>query len=193
MVRYRLAVAVLAAFLLGRTTGAAADDATIVAGMYEKYRSEQQRFLDDELAASLQLDEREMIRALLRTLHRLSRYPVPAEPPRVVYLSTTHLQQMACEQACNVRGHYAGGREIYLDERLRPLSDLFDRSILLHEMVHYLQQQDAAHESTAGLAERDKCRLWHMREQEAYALQEAFLSLVGSPAKPGYSPVRPAC
>lgn len=190
---HRLAAALLAAGLLASAPAALAGGDTMVAGMYEKYRSEQQRFMDDELAASLQLNEREMIVALLRTLHRLSRYPVPAEPPRVVYLSATRLQEMACEQPCSVRGHYAGGREIYLDERLQPLSDLFDRSILLHEMVHYLQQQDGGAEPAAGLDEHEKCRLWHMREQEAYALQEAFLSLVGSPAKPGYSPVRPAC
>lgn len=189
----KVATACLAACLLAGTAAATAGGDTLVVGMYEKYRNEQQRFMDDELAASLQLNEPEMIRALLRTLHRLSRYPVPAKPPRVVYLSATRLQQMACEQPCNVRGHYAGGREIYLDERLQPLSDLFDRSILLHEMVHYLQQQEAGREPADGLDEREKCRLWHLREQEAYALQEAFLSLVGSPAKPGYSPLRPAC
>ena len=90
---------------------------------------------------------------------------------------------------------YAGGREIYLDSKLRPETNLFDRSVLLHEMVHYLQSLEGQGHSGLPAPEGDvaKCLLWYKREREAYTIQEAYLIMVASPVRAGYFPAVPPC
>ena len=164
-------------------------------GMYEKYKSDQQKFLDDFDGASPRLEPRELLPVLFRTIHRLSRYAPPAEFPVVVRLSPQELNQLACKGSCSVLGHYAGGKEVYLDSRLAPETNLFDRSVLLHELVHYLQGLQGEHlEKPAESAfDAEQCRLWYKREREAYTIQEAYLIMVASPVRAGYFPAVPPC
>lgn len=163
--------------------------------MYEKYKSEQQKFLDDFDGASILLETHELVPVILRTIQRLSRYAPPAEYPEIIYLPTEELNQLSCKGACSVLGHYAGGRQIYLDARLKPMTNLFDRSVLLHEMVHYLQSLEGNHHVGPADAGDDaaKCRLWYKREREAYAIQEAYLIMVASPVRAGYFPAMAPC
>lgn len=163
--------------------------------MYEKYKSEQQKFLDDFDGASTQLETHELLPVVFRTIHRLSRYAPPAEYPELIYLPTPELNRLACKGTCSVLGHFAGGRQIYLDDRLQPLKNLFDRSVLLHEMVHYLQGLEGSHyvDPADTGDDAEKCRLWYKREREAYAIQEAYLIMVASPVRAGYFPARAPC
>ena len=92
-------------------------------------------------------------------------------------------------QSCN---DYQGGLTVYLDDKLKPETNLFDRSVLLHEMVHYLQQSNLP-SSQSELSIHEKCVLWYTREREAYAVQEAFLIMVASPVRAGYFPARADC
>jgi hypothetical protein len=62
---------------------------------------------------------------------------------------------------CRIRGAVIDN-EIYIDESLN-LSDPHERSILLHEMVHYLQR--------AKLGEVKDCSEWLRRELEAFDIQ----------------------
>ena len=96
--------------------------------MYEKYKSEQQKFLDDFDGASIQLETHELLPVVFRTIQRLSRFAPPPEYPELIYLTTPELNQLACKGTCSVLGHYAGGRQIYLDDRLKPLSPLQARA-----------------------------------------------------------------
>jgi hypothetical protein len=64
---------------------------------------------------------------------------------------------------------------------LQPESNVFARSVLLHELVHYVQ--DVSNE----LAAVRPCERWYRREQEAYAIQKRFLALLGSQMRVGYS------
>lgn len=144
--------------------------------------------------ARVDLDEAALIDALLDVLPTLSRYPRPAEPPRLVYLPTAQLRAQACSVPCPVLAYYAGGSEIFLDHSLNPLINLFDRSVLLHEMVHYLQAQQVDEvRAMASAGPRERCRLWHAREREAYAIQQNFLTLVHSRASAGRPPGRSNC
>jgi hypothetical protein len=163
--------------------------------MYEKYKSEQQKFLDDFDGASTQLETHELLPVVFSTIRKLSRYEPPPEYPELIYLSTQELNRLACKDTCSVLGHYAGGRQIYLDDRLKPLKNLFDRSVLLHEVVHYLQGLEGSHYVDPADTGDDaqKCRLWYQREREAYAIQEAYLIMVSSPVRAGYFPARAPC
>lgn len=147
-----------------------------------------------QLIARLDLDEPTLVNALLDALPGLSRYPRAAEPPTLVYLPSAELRAKACTTPCPVLAYYAGGREIFLDHSLNPLVSLFDRSILLHEMVHYLQaQQEEEMRALEGAGPRQRCRIWYEREHEAYAVQQRFLTLVHSRASAGRVPGRGNC
>ena len=91
--------------------------------------------------------------------------------------------QMCGGQPCAMRAWYLPGEGIYLEDTLHPESDLFDRSVLFHELVHYLQELNAEGEAL------DACNRWYQREVQAYGLQNRYLGLTGSSARvshPGY-------
>jgi hypothetical protein len=161
-------------------------------GMYEKYKGDQQKFLDDFAGARPNINKEELVPLIFSTLQRLTRYPLPDQYPTVTYLSSDDLSKLACDSKCTVLGHYQGGLTVYLDDKLKPESNLFDRSVLLHEMVHYLQQLNLP-ASKSELSIHEKCVLWYTREREAYAVQEAFLIMVASPVRAGYFPARADC
>jgi hypothetical protein len=95
---------------------------------------------------------------------------------------------MICNKsACGVLASYWHGEGIYIDENLKPETSLFARSVLLHELVHYLQD---THDAWGGLRDCDR---WYHRELEAYALQKQFLTLIGSPIRVAYSASGPTC
>jgi len=147
-----------------------------------------------QLIARLDLDEPTLVDALLDALPTLSRYPRPAEPPRLVYVPTAQLRAQACSVPCPVLAYYAGGRDIFLDHSLNPLISLFDRSVVLHEMVHYLQAQETeAMRALENAGPRERCRIWYAREYEAYEIQQRFLTLVHSRASAGKVPGRSNC
>jgi hypothetical protein len=169
-----------------------ATDSNSNTGMYEKYKDDQQKFLDDFAGARPNINREELIPLVFSTLQRLTRYPLPDQYPTVTYLSSDELSKLACESKCTVLGHYQGGLTVYLDDKLKPETNLFDRSVLLHEMVHYLQQLNLP-PSKSELSIHEKCVLWYTREREAYAVQEAFLIMVASPVRAGYFPARADC
>ena len=159
--------------------------------MYEKYKSEKQKFLDDFAGAGFNIDSQDLIPVLLTSIRYLSRYPKPDVLPVISYLPTAELKQLACLADCFVLGHYQGGQMIYLDKKLKPETNLFDRSVLLHELVHYLQYNFEP--VTQIQTEQEKCMLWYKREREAYAIQDAYLMLVSSPVRAGYFPAKADC
>jgi hypothetical protein len=85
----------------------------------------------------------------------------PENPPIVHLLKIGELRQMVGCRDCRVRGAFIDN-EIYIDETL-DLADPHEQSILLHEMVHYLQR--------AKLGEAKDCNEWLRREWEAFDIQ----------------------
>ena len=171
---------------------AAAGDSNNNTGMYEKYKSDKQKFLDDFAGASLKLNRQDLVPVLFSSIHDLSKYPLPDKLPTISFLSSADLSRLACNSRCLVLGHYPGGETIYLDEKLKPETNLFDRSVLLHELVHYLQYSSGQNAELLKTTQ-EKCVLWYKREQEAYAIQDAFLVAVSSPVRAGYFPARADC
>jgi len=114
----------------------------------------------------------ELVAVLMSWAVQLSGYPAPASVPEVEPVSHAWLVAQACGGvACNVRGWLPPGQRIYLDVRLDPVNDTMDSSVLLHELVHYLQRE-------SGRFGND-CSAAIDKEREAYATQRSFLAAYG--------------
>lgn len=155
-------------------------------GMYSNYAASPHG-LDKYLGDTGALTEAQLLPALLSAIRQLSKYPVPAELPQLYRVPQERLQELACTGKCAILGSFQPGTGIFLDERLKPETSLFDRSVLLHELVHYVQ------ELNGELSDLRPCERWYHREQEAYAIQKNFLMLVGSPVRVGYSANQSTC
>jgi hypothetical protein len=159
-------------------------------GMYSTYRDEAGSPAFDRVPGdSLPLTADELLPSLLESLNQLSKYPKPARLPAVLRVSRDTLEAVGCagKKPCGVLAIYRPEAGIYLDERLDPETNLFDRSVLLHELVHYLQDLHGER------GDMRPCDRWYHREVEAYAIQKQFLMLVGSPVRVGYSASQSTC
>lgn len=150
-------------------------------GMYSDYVDTRSRYFSDALSNTAPIPMQDLVPELLTAIDRLSKYGVPDEPPPVYRVPHETIEQFACGTKCAALAVYRSGEGIYLDESLNPETNIFARSVLLHELVHYVQ--DLSNE----LAEARLCERWYRREQEAYALQKRFLMLAGSQIRVAYS------
>ncbi len=94
---------------------------------------------------------------------------------------------MVCKAKCAALATYRPGEGIYLDESLKPETSLFDRSILLHELVHYAQDMNGEH------GDVKPCQRWYQREQEPTRSRKSSSGMTGSPIRVGYSAHKSTC
>ncbi len=151
------------------------------AGMYGTYVDKHVRFFSESLGRAYPIDMDSLLPELMRAIGRLSKYPVPTTLPAVYRVPHETIEELACGRKCPALGAYQRGQGIYLDESLQPETNVFARSVLLHELVHYVQDLSAQWEDA------ESCDRWYRREKEAYAIQEYFLALVGSEHRVSYS------
>jgi len=111
-----------------------------------------------------------LLRSLLEAIGTLSDYRAPETLPSVFQLPQAAIEARVCEEPCNVSAAYIPHDGIYLAENLDPVHQPMDRSILLHELVHHLQQ---GHPKFAHLS---GCERERAKEQEAYEIQNAYLA-----------------
>lgn len=117
----------------------------------------------------------ELLAILMSWAAALSGYTRPSTQPEIVMASHSYLVAEACGgHECKVLGWYPPGRQIFLDDRLDPVTSLYASSIVVHEMVHFLQQQSGRFE------ESKSCETALRREREAYAVQQEFLLRSGA-------------
>lgn len=106
---------------------------------------------------------------LFGAITEISGYQRPHDPPRVTLISQSDVARIACNGPCAARAVYVPGDGVYMDADLDVENDAFARSVLVHELVHYLQ-------GTVGrFAKLDPCSAWNAREREAYLIQNAYL------------------
>lgn len=126
----------------------------------------------------------ELVDSLLRLMPALTQYHKPDSQPPVFRVTRAQIEKKMCGgRACTMRAWYLPDEGIYLEDSLHPETDPFDRSVLFHELVHYLQELNA---EDAAL---DACNRWFQREIQAYGLQNQYLALTGNGARvthPGY-------
>ena len=104
----------------------------------------------------------------------LSGHPTPVQMPDMVTVPHSYLVQAACRgEECKVMGWFPPGNTIYLDERLDPNDSLYAASVVVHEMVHYLQYE--ARGGRGFINCEDTIQL----EREAYQAQRDFLVRYG--------------
>ncbi len=110
---------------------------------------------------------------LLAWASNLSGYPVPETLPRIAYCPRAFFSNRVCGgSACPAVGWYNDQNIIYLHEKFRyEDQDDFANSLLVHELVHFLQHHSGRYNSLS-------CNDSLAREREAYAVQNDYLANV---------------
>ena len=118
----------------------------------------------------------------------LSGYNIPSTLPKVYQVPHEFFVQHACGgNECKVRGWYAGGGKVYIDNRMDPQNNLNDASIVVHEFVHYLQYE------TYEFPNPIPCEIAVQMEKQAYGVQQAFFTAYGSYAPQSLVPTHMEC
>jgi hypothetical protein len=112
---------------------------------------------------------RELMADLIIFIVGSTSYSSTSALPEVLPIARPELEQRVCGKPCPVFALFVPEQGILLDDRLDLLADTAAQSVLLHELVHYLQWQATGRRAT-------KCDEWLAREREAYRTQFAWLS-----------------
>ena len=118
-------------------------------------------------------------------------------PPLVEARPHAFFVAQACAgHECKVYGWYAHERTVYFDDRLDP-NDTLASSIIIHEMVHYLQHEkqrlDPALQGVAYSEDVIDCNAAIALEMEAYGVQREFLQRYGVYRPVGQSMLQVGC
>ena len=115
----------------------------------------------------------ELLLVLLSWASHLSVYPYPEAGPHYSLQPHAFFVEHACggRQDCRIAAWYNNDGTIYMDERLQDWDDPLVRSVIVHELVHYLQD-------LSGKFRNDDCADSLRREREAYAVQRMYLNRV---------------
>jgi hypothetical protein len=129
-----------------------------------------------------------LVAQLLAAIHAIAGYPIPADPPAVRLVPLAEMQALVCRGPCQVRGFYTREQGVVLNDALDLAHDVTARSVLLHELVHHLQQVSGKFEKWPN-----RCERWFAREWEAYEIQNAYLREQGKALRFASESVRHLC
>lgn len=110
-----------------------------------------------------------LAKTLLFEIEHLSRYWASKQLPPIAIVSQDEINRVVCKSPCAVRAAYMLDRGVLLADTLDPVNEPLDRSILVHELVHFLQEINQRY------SELTPCKRWFQREREAYAVQNQYL------------------
>jgi hypothetical protein len=110
-----------------------------------------------------------LVAGLLAWISAHTSYAVPGQTPAVAIVPHAYIEALACNGPCEALGVYPDGNIVYIDDALRIDTNVCARSVLLHELVHYLQDRKGR------FFNLDPVTRAHAREHEAYAVQKAYL------------------
>ena len=112
---------------------------------------------------------KELCLTLLAFVAQHSGYDAPDKCPSVESASQEVLQQYVCpDQDCPVSGIYVYGQQKLLVDNSTDLNGIYTRSVIVHELVHYLQDSN-------GEAMDKGCAAHMLRERVAFFVQEKYL------------------
>ena len=114
-----------------------------------------------------------LLAVLLSWTVNLSSYPHPGTIPEIIYKSHQFFVDTACigQTRCDAVAWYDNNGNIFLDDRLKNNTDAYTRSVVVHELVHYLQD-------LSGNYDNMNCDLHAKREREAYSVQRQYLNKI---------------
>ena len=116
---------------------------------------------------------------LFMAIQSLAGYPVPQSGPEIHVVPHAVIEQKICRSQCNrIKAFYQPDWGVYVDESLDLAGDAFDRSILLHELMHHVQHSEGAY----GMLPSD-CERRNAEEHEAYKVQNKYLAAIGDPRR----------
>ena len=111
-----------------------------------------------------------LVSDLFAVISAVSSYPEPYHLPPVQLRPLSELQAMVCKGPCQLRGFYMPRKGVYLNDTLDIRNDVIARSVLLHELVHHVQELSGRFDIVPN-----QCDRWWSREREAYEIQNAYL------------------
>lgn len=127
-----------------------------------------------EVARQPRPEPSKLLLELAADIAKYSTYAAPTDFPRVSQVSHEELAAHACGGPCRlVRAAFVPGEGIYLDASVDAEHSTMDRSIVFHEYVHFVQQQQGTY------AHLDDCARMRAEELEAYAVQNRYLAASG--------------
>ena len=117
----------------------------------------------------------ELIIALLLWITSNTDYINPKKLPEVKFLEQNELSQLACKNDCEILAYTPVEPKytVYLSKRLNPLKDVCHRGILLHEIIHVLQDDQGF------FMDYDDRTKKHLREMNALVNHNIYLSRYG--------------
>jgi len=119
------------------------------------------------------MDITQMISVLLSWTVYLSGYPLPETLPVLEYQPHGFFVEHAClgNENCRAVGWYDDNGTIFLDERVKGQEDAMTRSLIVHELTHYLQD-------LSGKFDSESCEDHLVREREAYSIQRQYINRI---------------
>lgn len=114
-----------------------------------------------------------LLKVLLSWTVSLSQYDHPHTLPDIEYKDRSFFVETVCRDndKCPVAAWYNHQGTIYLDDRLQGQQDPETRSLIVHEMTHYLQD-------LSGKYNNESCDDHVYREREAYSIQRTYLKRI---------------
>jgi hypothetical protein len=110
------------------------------------------------------------VAGLLAWIGAHTSYALPNDKPAVALVPHAYLEQLACGEKCPALGVYPDGNVIYIDDALQIDTNVCAKSVLLHELVHFLQHRD---DRFVNLPPEIRS---YAREHEAYTVQQQYLA-----------------
>ncbi len=95
--------------------------------------------------------------------------------PEVKFIEQNKLSQLACKNDCEILAYTPVEPKytVYLSNKLKPLTDVCHRGILLHEIIHVLQDDQGS------FVDYDDRTKKHLREMNALVNHNIYLSQYG--------------
>ena len=117
----------------------------------------------------------ELIVALLLWITSHTEYKNPIKYPSIEFIEQKELSQLACKMDCEILAYtpIEPKYKIFLSNKLDPLNDVCHRGILMHEIIHVLQEEQGVFSDYELRTKK------HMREMEALVNHNIFLSQYG--------------
>ena len=114
----------------------------------------------------------ELIVALLLWITSHTDYKYPSKIPEIQMMNRSELSMLACKRDCEIQAYTPNEPKykIFLVSTLNPLDNICHRGILLHELIHILQEEQKA------FLENSEENKKHLREMDALINHNIFLS-----------------
>ena len=118
----------------------------------------------------------ELILALMLWITSNTNYIEPKQVPQVEFIEQEKLSEIACKnRSCEIMAYtpLTPKYKICLSNELKPMTDVCHRAILMHEIIHVIQEDQNV------FLEYDERTKKHLREMDALVNHNIFLSRYG--------------